>query len=337
MMAPPSGERDALMTVDTSAPPVGHELPVDAAVYGRRWWILGVLCLSLLIVGIDGTIVNVALPSIVRELGASSSQLQWIVDAYTLVFASFLLLAGSLGDRYGRKTALTAGLIVFGIGSLASALVGSPGALILTRAVQGFGAAFIMPSTLSILTNVFPADERGRAIGIWAGISGLGVAIGPITGGYLLENFWWGSIFLINVPIIIVAVLATIFIVPNSRDHNAPRLDIVGTALSVAMLVTLLYAIIEGPNRGWTDAVIAGAFAIGVVLLAAFIVWEARSDHPMLDVSFFKNPRFSAASAAVTLVFFSMFGALFFLSQYLQFVLGYDALESGVRLLPIAF
>src|SRR5689334_6031721 len=336
MMAPPSGERDALMTVDTSAPPVGHELPVDAAVYGRRWWILGVLCLSLLIVGIDGTIVNVALPSIVRELGASSSQLQWIVDAYTLVFASFLLLAGSLGDRYGRKTALTAGLIVFGIGSLASALVGSPSALILTRAVQGFGAAFIMPSTLSILTNVFPSDERGRAIGIWAGVSGLGVAIGPITGGYLLEHFYWGAIFLVNIPVIAVALIAGTLLVPNSRDAHAPKLDLVGTVLSVSMLVTLLYGIIEGPNRGWTDPVIVGAFAVGALLLAAFIVWELRSDHPMLDVTFFKNPRFSAASIAVTLVFFALFGSLFFVSQYLQFVLGYDPLQAGVCLLPIA-
>jgi EmrB/QacA subfamily drug resistance transporter len=324
-----------------TAPAVTRDEPVDDAViddavYARRWWILAILCLSLLIVGIDGTIVNVALPSFVRELGASSSELQWIVDAYTLVFASFLLLAGNTGDRHGRKPTLLAGLVIFGGGSLASALAGSASVLIATRAIQGFGAAFIMPSTLSILTNVFPAEERGRAIGIWAGISGLGVAIGPITGGYLLENFWWGSIFLINVPIIVVAVLGTIFIVPNSRDHHAPKLDLVGTALSVATLVTLLYAIIEGPNRGWTDGVIVGAFVVGLLLLGAFIVWEAHSDHPMLDISFFKNPRFSAASAAVTLVFFSLFGALFFLSQYLQFVLGYDALQSGVRLLPVA-
>jgi EmrB/QacA subfamily drug resistance transporter len=324
------------MTADTAAPPIAAGPAIDPAVYGRRWWTLAVLCLSLLIVGIDGTIVNVALPSIVRELGASSSQLQWIVDAYTLVFASFLLLAGSLGDRYGRKTALTAGLIVFGIGSLASALVGSPSALILTRAVQGFGAAFIMPSTLSILTNVFPSDERGRAIGIWAGVSGLGVAIGPITGGYLLEHFYWGAIFLVNIPVIAVALIAGTLLVPNSRDAHAPKLDLVGTVLSVSMLVTLLYGIIEGPNRGWTDPVIVGAFAVGALLLAAFIVWELRSDHPMLDVTFFKNPRFSAASIAVTLVFFALFGSLFFVSQYLQFVLGYDPLQAGVCLLPIA-
>jgi EmrB/QacA subfamily drug resistance transporter len=324
------------VTADTSVPSVAHAEPVDDTVHGRRWWILSVLCLSLLIVGIDGTIVNVALPSIVRELGASSSELQWVVDAYTLVFASFLLLAGSLGDRYGRKTALTIGLVIFGVGSLASALVGSPEGLIATRAVQGFGAAFLMPSTLSILPNVVPATERGRAIGIWAGVSGLGVAIGPITGGYLLEHFYWGSIFLVNMPVIAVALGASAVLVPNSRDPHAPKLDVVGTALSVTMLVSLLFAIIEGPNHGWTDPVIVGAFVVGTVLLVAFVVWELRSDHPMLDVSFFKDPRFSAASIAVTLVFFAMFGSLFFVSQYLQFVLGYDPLQAGVRLLPIA-
>ena len=302
----------------------------------RRWAILAVLCLSLLIVGIDGTIVNVALPSLVRELGASSSQLQWIVDAYTLVFASFLLLAGSLGDRYGRRTALTVGIVIFGAGSLASALVGSAGALILTRAVQGFGAAFIMPATLSILTNVFSPEERPRAIGIWAGVSGLGVAIGPITGGYLLGHFWWGSIFLVNVPVIAVALVAGAILVPNSKDPESPPLDYVGAGLSVTTLLAILYGIIEGPSNGWTSPLIVGAFVVGAVLLAAFIQWERSREFPLLDVRFFANPRFSAASVAVTLVFFSMFGALFFLSQYLQFVLGYDALQSGVRLLPIA-
>ena len=318
------------------APTLPWPAPDDVAADARRWWILAVLCVCLLVVGIDTTIVNVALPTIVHELGASTSQLQWIVDAYTLTFASFLLLAGSLGDRYGRRLALTIGLVVFGAGSLASALAGSAGVLVATRAVQGLGGAFIMPSTLSILTNVFPAPERGRAIGIWAGVSGLGIAIGPISGGYLLEHFYWGSIFLVNIPIVVLALVATAAIVPNSLDPRKPRLDPVGTVLSIGMLATLLYGIIEGPTRGWSDAAIIGAFAAAALLIGCFVAWELHSDHPMLDVSFFANRRFSAASIAVTLVFFAMTGSVFFFSQYLQFVLGYDPLEAGVRILPVA-
>jgi len=303
----------------------------------RRWSILVVLCLSLLIVGIDGTIVNVALPSLVRDIGATSSDLQWIVDAYTIVFASVLLIAGNTGDRLGRKWTLLVGLIIFGCGSLACSRVDSANALIAMRAVQGFGAAFIMPSTLSILTNVFgdPA-ERARAISIWAGVSGLGVAIGPLAGGYLLEHFWWGSIFLVNVPIVIVAVSATVVLVPNSRDEHAGKLDFVGTVLSMAGLVALLFAIIEGPTRGWTSPTILACAGASVVLLTAFVLWERHTDHPILDVTFFKNPRFTAASISITLVFFAMFGCTFFISQYLQFVLGYSALKSGACLIPVA-
>jgi EmrB/QacA subfamily drug resistance transporter len=325
--------------VDTATdPPAPSEETVpDAAHDGRRWVVLGVLCLSLLVVGIDGTIVNVALPTLVREIGASSSELQWIVDAYTIVFASFLLIAGNTGDRLGRKWVLLVGLVIFGAGSLACALVHSPTALIGTRAIQGFGAAFIMPATLSILTNVFvDPEERARAIAIWAGVSGLGVAIGPLVGGYLLEHFWWGSVFLVNVPLIIVAVIVVVIIVPNSKDPTKPKLDLLGTILSTVGLVGLLYGIIEGPGRGWKDPVVVAAFVVAAVLLTTFVLWERHTDHPILDVTFFKNPRFSAASVAVTLVFFAMFGALFFVSQYLQFVLGYSALESGIRLLPLA-
>jgi EmrB/QacA subfamily drug resistance transporter len=295
-----------------------------------------VLCLALLIVGIDGTIVNVALPSFVRELGASISQLQWITDAYTLAFASLLLTAGSLGDRFGRRGALLLGLVVFGFGSLASGLAGSAEQLIATRALQGVGAAFIMPSTLSILTNVFDDTERGRAIGIWAGVSGLGVAIGPVTGGWLLDHYWWGAIFMVNLPIVVAAVVAVVLIVPTSRDPSGAHIDLVGTVLSVAMLVALLFAIIEGPSHGWGSPLILSCFAAGAVLLGAFILWELHVDHPMLDVSFFSNPRFSAASVAITLVFFAMFGSIFFLSQYLQFVLAYTPLQAGVRIIPVA-
>ncbi|HKE77093.1 MAG TPA: DHA2 family efflux MFS transporter permease subunit [Acidimicrobiales bacterium] len=304
---------------------------------GRRWIVLGVLCLALVVVGIDGTIVNVALPTLVRELGATSSQLQWIVDAYTIVFAAFLLIAGNTGDRLGRKRCFILGLIIFGAGSLACSQVGSPPALIGFRAVQGFGAAFIMPATLSIIANVFTDEaERARAIALWAGVSGLGVAIGPLAGGYLLEHFWWGAIFLVNVPVVIATVAAALVLVPESRDPAAPPLDLLGCALSTVGLVALLYGIIEGPARGWTDPVVVASFTVAVVLLAAFVLWERRTDHPLLDIGFFSNPRFTAASVAVTLVFFAMFGSVFFVSQYLQFVLGYTALRSGAALLPVA-
>jgi EmrB/QacA subfamily drug resistance transporter len=308
----------------------------DDPVHARRWWILGVLCLSLLIVGIDGTIVNVALPSFVRELGASTTQLQWISDAYTLAFASLLLTAGTLGDRFGRRGSLLWGLAVFGGGSLASSMAGSANVLIATRAIQGLGAAFVMPATLSILTNVFDESERGRAIGLWAGVSGLGVAIGPITGGWLLTHYRWGSIFMVNLPIVLIAIVGALVLVPNSKDPSPSRIDLVGTFLSIGMLVSLLYGMIEGPSTGWTSPTILSVFAIGVVLLSAFVRWELHTTHPTLDVTFFKNPRFSAASTSVTLVFFAMFGSMFFLTQYLQFVLGFSPLAAGVRLLPAA-
>jgi EmrB/QacA subfamily drug resistance transporter len=308
----------------------------DAEGYERRWWILGVLCLSLLVIGLDNTILNVALPTLVRDLGASTSQLQWIVDAYTLVFAGLLLTAGSLSDRYGRRTALAAGLLIFGMGSVASAFAGSASTLIFTRALMGVGGAFIMPSTLSILTNVFPAEERGRAIGIWAGVSGLGIGIGPVVGGWLLTHFWWGSVFLVNVPVVVFALVAGRLIIPNSKDPAAPRLDPVGASLSIVGLVSLVFGIIEAPSHGWTDPLILTAFGIALIALTAFIAWERRSDHPMLNLEFFKNPRFTAANISVTLVFFALFGSLFFLTQYLQFVLGYSALQAGYRVAPIA-
>ncbi|HZR12838.1 MAG TPA: DHA2 family efflux MFS transporter permease subunit [Acidimicrobiia bacterium] len=310
--------------------------PATVQPHPRRWSVLGVLCLSLLVVGLDNTILNVALPSLVRDLHASNTQLQWIVDAYTIVFASALLVAGSLGDRFGRRGCLLIGLLIFGAGSAASAFAGSANQLIFTRGVMGIGGALIMPATLSILTNVFPAEELGRAIGIWAGVSGLGVAIGPMVGGWLLDNFWWGSVFLVNVPIIVLALIAVVVLVPTSRDPSAPPLDALGFVLSAAGITALLFGIIEAPTHGWSSTPILVAFTIGVVLVAAFVLWEMHTEYPMLDVRFFQNPRFSAASVAVTLVFFAMFGSLFFLSQYLQFVLGYDPLQAGIRTLPVA-
>jgi EmrB/QacA subfamily drug resistance transporter len=305
-------------------------------IYARRWWTLGVLCLSLLIIGLDNTILNVALPTLVRDLHASGSQLQWIVDAYTILYASMLLTTGSLGDRFGRKGALSAGLVVFGAGSIAAAFSGSAGLLIAARAVMGLGGCLIMPATLSILTDVFPAKERGKAIGIWAGVSGLGVAVGPALGGWLLQHFWWGSVFLVNVPVVMAALIGGYLLVPTSKDPSAPRLDPGGTVLSAAGLVALLYGIIEAPVKGWANNGVVASFVLGAVLLIAFIVLELRSDHPMLDVRFFKNPRFSGATVAVTLVFFAMFGVSFLLTQYLQFVLHYSALKAGLGFIPLA-
>jgi EmrB/QacA subfamily drug resistance transporter len=243
---------------------------------------------------------------------------------------------GSLGDKYGRRPALQIGFVVFGVGSALSAIAGSPVQLIATRAVMGVGAALIMPATLSIITNVFQADERPKAIAIWTATAGVGVALGPITGGFLLEHFYWGSIFLVNLPIVAVGLFAGVFLIPDSRDPRAPRLDWAGAILSIVGLSAVLYAVIEAPSHGWTDAVILTAFAIGGVALAAFLVWEAHVEHPMLDLGFWANPRFSAASGAIAVTFFSLFGAIFLLTQYLQFVLGLSALETGVRLLASA-
>jgi EmrB/QacA subfamily drug resistance transporter len=305
-------------------------------IYARRWWTLGVLCLSLLIIGMDNTILNVALPTLARDLHAGTGSLQWIVDSYTLVYASMLLTTGSLGDRFGRKGALSVGLVIFGIGSVAAAFSGSSGLLIACRAVMGVGGCLIMPATLSILTNVFPAEERGRAIGIWAGVSGLGIVAGPTLGGLLLLHFWWGSVFLINAPIVVVALIAGRMLVPDSRDPSAPRLDPVGTGLSIAGLTLLLYAIIEAPSKGLGDPTVLSLGAAGLVVLALFAIWELHTDHPMLDMRFFTNPRFSAASLAIALSFFAMTGLLFFLTQYLQSVLGYSALRAGLGFIPLA-
>jgi EmrB/QacA subfamily drug resistance transporter len=309
---------------------------VQAKAEERRWLILGVLCFSLLVIVLDNSILNVALPSIVKELNASDSQLQWMVDAYTLVFAGLLLTMGSVGDKFGRRPALQVGFLIFGTGSLLSALSGSANQLIASRAFMGIGSALIMPATLSIITNLFPGRERAKAIGIWAATAGVGVALGPLTGGALLERFYWGSIFLVNIPIVAVGLLAGVFLIPNSKDPNAPRLDLVGAALSIAGLSSLLFAVIEAPTTGWTAPKILATFFAGGILLVVFFWWERRVDHPMLDTRFWNNPRFSGASGAITVAFFAMFGSIFLLTQYLQFVRGYSPLSTGVRLLAFA-
>jgi EmrB/QacA subfamily drug resistance transporter len=319
-----------------------QEMKDPRAAYERRWLTLLVLCLSLMVIGLDNTILNVALPTLARPLalgglGASGSELAWIVDAYTIVFAGLLLTAGSLGDRFGRYRGLTIGLAIFGTGSMLSALAPSASALIATRALMGIGGAFIMPATLSILTNVFTDPrERAKAIGIWAGVSALGIGVGPVAGGLLLEHFWWGSVFLVNAPVVVGALVLGYRFVPDSRDPSAPRLDPFGSVLSIGGLGALLWAIIEGPSHGWTSAPVLGAFAIGVVVLIGFMMWELRCSHPMLDVRFFENPRFSAASGAITLTFLALFGMIFLLTQYLQTVLGYSTVQAGALLIPMS-
>src|SRR3954468_16342908 len=275
----------------------------EAAIHDRRWWALGVMCLSLLVIGLDNTILNVALPALVRDLDATNSQLQWMVDGYTLVFAGLLLTAGSLGDRFGRRGALQFGLVMFGLGSLASAFASTADQLIATRAFMGIGGAFIMPATLSIITNVFPVQERGKAIGVWAGTAGLAGVLGPLTGGFLLEHFYWGSIFLVNIPIVVIGLLAGVFLIPTSKDPSAPKLDPIGAVLSIVGLSVLLYGIIEAPQEGWTDPLMLACFVVGVGVLGLFLLWESHIDHPMLDVRFFENARFTAASLGIMMVF----------------------------------
>ena len=318
-------------------PPPFEESDLADRDHDRRWWTLAVLCLTLVLVSVDNTILNVAIPTLAREFDATASQLQWIVDSYVLVFAGLLLTGGFLGDKFGRRGALMIGMSIFGVGSVAASMAESANQLIACRALMGVGGALIMPATLSILTNTFRnPKERAKAIAIWAGCSGLGVALGPVTGGWLLEHFDWGSVFLVNVPVLLAAITGCVFIVPTSKDRHAPRLDIGGAVLSIASLTALLWAIIEAPEQGWASTRTLVAFTVAATLMLAFLVWESRQEHPMLNIGFFRNRRFSAASGAVTLTFFALFGTLFLVTQYMQSVMGYSALESGIRYLPLA-
>jgi EmrB/QacA subfamily drug resistance transporter len=303
----------------------------------ERWLALSVLCASLLAIVVDNTIVNVALPTLVRELNADVSELQWVVDAYTLVFAAMLLLAGALGDRFGRRRTLVVGLAVFGIASAGAAYAGGVDGLIIARAVMGAGAAFIMPATLSLVIGIFAdARERATAIGIWAATAGIGVALGPVVGGFLLDRFWWGSIFIVNVPLTAIALVGALRLIPESRDPVARRIDWTGAGLSGVGLVAFVWAVIEAPSKGWTSAPVLGAAAFGAVVLVAFVAWQRRVEEPLLDVRLFKDPRFTAASTTIMVLFFALFGFLFLSTQYLQFVLGYSPSAAGVRVLPYA-
>jgi EmrB/QacA subfamily drug resistance transporter len=309
---------------------------INQKVYERRWKTLAVLSLSLLIIGLDNTILNVALPSLQEHFDASASTLQWIVDSYLLVFACLLLTAGTLGDRFGRKRALQAGLVLFGGSSLAALVVQTSGQLIAVRSVMGIGGALIMPATLSIISNVFPREERAKAIGIWAAFAAVGVGLGPLFGGLLLKWFSWESVFLLNVPVAAIALAAGVVLVPNSRDPKPGAFDLFGAALSAAALGTLVYGLIEAPDKGWTDPLILGSFLTAAVLAVAFVRWELHTRSPMLNLSFFRNRRFSIASLGIGIASFSLFGAIFGTTQYLQDAHGYSALQAGAAMVPLA-
>jgi len=303
----------------------------------RRWIALGVLCLSLLLAVVDNTIVNVAIPTLNQDLGASTTQLQWIVDAYTLVFSALLLTMGHFGDRFGRRRALQLGLLLFAITSGLAAFATTSGQLIGARALMGIGAALIFPATLAILVNVFTdPKERAAAIGIWTAMVGVAVAIGPITGGLLLEHFWWGSIFMVNIPVAIIAIALGAFLLPESRDTGVGPFDVRGLVLSAAGVGLIIWAIIEAPTWGWTSPWILAGLIGGIAVLIIFALVERRLAHPMLDVLLFKNARFSAASLSVTTAFFALFGFIFLITQFLQLVQGYSPLQAGIRTLPFA-
>jgi EmrB/QacA subfamily drug resistance transporter len=298
---------------------------------------LAVLCVAVLIVNLDNTILNVALPTLVRDLNASASDLQWIVDSYVVVFAGLLLTAGSLADKIGRKKTFLAGLVIFGAGSAWAAFSGSVGLLIAARAGMGIGGALMIPSTLSIISNMYPEPgERQRAISLWAATTGFAVALGPIAGGLLLARFWWGSVFLVNVPIAVAGLVAATWLVPDSRNDAALAPDLVGVVMSIAGIGLLLWAIIEGPTQGWSSAEVIGTGAAGIVVLGLFTLWERRCSHPMLNLGYFRNRAFGAAIPAVATVSFGLYGALFVLTQFLQFSLGFSPLQAGVRVLPAA-
>jgi EmrB/QacA subfamily drug resistance transporter len=296
-----------------------------------------VVCASALIVNVDNTILNVALPTLVRQLHATAGDLQWIVDSYAMVFAGLLLVGGSLGDRFGRKRFFLIGLAVFAGGSIGAGFSGTVDLLIGWRTVMGAGAALTIPASLSIVNDIFrnPA-ERARAIGAWGGTIGLGIAIGPIAGGLLLARFWWGSVFLVNVPIAIAAFVAALVLVPDSKNPASARPDPGGSVLSIAALGLLLWAIIEAPTEGWTSLPVVGAGVAGLMVLGTFVIWESRSAHPMLKLGFFRNRRFSMAAAAELLGTFGLLGALFVQTQFLQFDLGFSPLQAGLRILPLA-
>jgi EmrB/QacA subfamily drug resistance transporter len=316
-----------------------HEQP---DIHQRRWFLLGVMCLSLVMVVMAVSGINVALPSMQQSLDADATDLQWIVDSYAIVFAGLLLTAGAIGDRFGRKLALMGGLAVFASGSLLGALADTSNVVILSRAIAGIGAAFIMPATLSLISAIFPPVERSKAIAIWAGFAGAGGALGPLVVGFLLTgwwvfpSFWWGSAFVVNVVASLAVLVAVALYAPRSRDDDQTPLDPLGAGVSLVGVAALLYGIIEGPARGWADGLVVGAFVVAVVMGVLFIVWELRTEHPMLPMQYFRNRKFSTGSGVITFGFMVMFGFFFLITQYFQFVRGWSPLRAGVATLPFA-
>ncbi|MFF9522099.1 MFS transporter [Streptomyces achromogenes] len=302
----------------------------------QRWLILGVICLAQLTVLLDNTVLNVAIPSLTRELHATTSDIQWMINAYSLVQSGLLLTAGSAADRYGRKKMLITGLVLFGAGSLVAGLAGSTGQLIAARAGMGIGGALLMTTTLAVAMQIFAPEEQPKAIGIWSAVNALGFAGGPLIGGFVLDHFWWGAIFLINLPVAALAVVAVVILVPESKNPRGDRPDLVGAVLSTIGMASLVYAIISGPGHGWTSARVLVTAAVAVLVLGAFAWWESRTEDPMLDIHFFRDRRFTGAVAGAVLIVFGMGGALFLLTQHLQFVLGYEPLEAGLRTAPLA-
>ncbi|TPQ18858.1 MFS transporter [Streptomyces sporangiiformans] len=313
--------------VTAQAPPQGHP---------QRWLILGVICLAQLTVVLDNTVLNVAIPSLTEELGAATADIQWMVNAYSLVQSGLLLSAGSAADRYGRRKMLISGLALFGIGSLVAGLAESTAQLIAARAGMGVGAALLLTTTLAVAMQIFTPDEQPKAIGIWAAVNALGFAGGPLIGGVMLDHFWWGAIFLVNLPVVALGLCAVVALVPESKNRRGDRPDLLGALLSTIGMGSLVFAIISGPDHGWTSGRVLGTAAVAVVVLALFAYWESRIPYPMLDLHFFRDRRFTGAVAGAVLITFGMGGALFLLTQHLQFVLGYGPLEAGLRTAPLA-
>jgi EmrB/QacA subfamily drug resistance transporter len=305
-------------------------------IHRRRWIILGIMSLSLVITLLNNVTVNVALPELSKELSADNTELQWIMDAYVVVFGGLLLVMGAFGDRFGRRHALLAGLAIVGLVSALTAQYASTSEQVIgARAMMGLGAALVMPATLSVIVVVFPPEERGKAVGIWVGMAGVGAPLGLLVGGWAVESFDWRAVFWINPPIIALAMILNILLVPNSRDERERPMDPIGAVLSVGALGSVLYAIIEGPSLGWTSPEILGLGAIGIILVFVFVRWESRTEYPMLPMEFFQNRGFSLGLIAISLAFFVMFSFMFTQMLHFQLVREKSAFEAALRFLPL--